>query len=340
MTERHFIIGGYGPPVGTGSGLALLRHDLSTGELTTTELAQVASPSFVARHPTDGTVYCVEEAVEGAIHAFRRDPTSGFSLIHLGSRPSHGAHPCHLIVHPAGFVLTANYTSGSVAVHPVGADGALGAASDVLQLRGSGPNTERQDSAHAHMVAVHNDDIAVADLGSDVVWHLRLTAEGALTHVGALHMGAGSGPRQVLFNAAGTQVLVLGELDHSLTLAPWPPPAHDPVLHSISASVTPLPTGTLSAALVADPRPGRFWVSHRGADLITEIQLTRTERGERLRAVRDVPAAGRWPRHIAVTDDAVYAANQVSDEIVCLGRDGAVLARASTPSPSCLMVLP
>ena len=45
----------------------------------------------------------------------------------LGSAPTGGDYPCHLSVDPTGeFVVSANYGSGSLSVHPVQPDGSLG----------------------------------------------------------------------------------------------------------------------------------------------------------------------------------------------------------------------
>ena len=60
-----------------------------------------------------------------AVAAVSSRPTSVVRLADgkvLGSRSTGGAAPCHLSVHPSGrWLLSANYGTGSVAVHPIDA---------------------------------------------------------------------------------------------------------------------------------------------------------------------------------------------------------------------------
>jgi 6-phosphogluconolactonase len=110
-----------------------------------------------------------EGATSGAVSAFRIDPDGG-ALTLLNMKPSHGTDPCHLVVDPSGrFVLVANFMSGSVCVLPIGPDGSLGDATDVVQHHGSSVDPVRQSGPHAHAVTL---DAAgrfafVPDLGLD-----------------------------------------------------------------------------------------------------------------------------------------------------------------------------
>ena len=334
---RRFIVGSYGAPVGTSAGLALLEHDLRDDTLRVSDLVAVDSPSFVALSPADSeAVYCVGEADNGSVHALRWTSRQRATLEVVSSQPSYGAHPCHLTVHPAGYLLTANYTSGTVAVHPIRADSSLAPATDVHQFTGSGPNAERQECAHPHMVSLAGEDVAVADLGSDRVWHLRLNHDGRLEPRGFLHLGAGSGTRQVLFAGDGGTAYVLGELDGSLTVAAWPP--SNAASRTIVASAGPLPAGNLSAALVAGAGPGTLFVSHRGADTVTEVDVSSGEPQVR----HDISSGGHWPRHIAVEGHHLYIANQLSGVLTCVDLRRRDIARTSTStaSPSCLVAIP
>lgn len=67
--------------------------------------------------------------------------------------------------------LTANYTGGSVAVHPIGPDGSLGKMSDFVQHHGGSINPQRQQEPHAHSftIAADNRFAYAADLGLDKV---------------------------------------------------------------------------------------------------------------------------------------------------------------------------
>ena len=80
-------------------------------------------------------------------------------------------------------MLVANYGGGSVAVLPIGADGALKPATAFIQHTGSSVNPARQKQPYAHSVNVDSSDrfAYVADLGIDKVMIYRLdAAKGAL----------------------------------------------------------------------------------------------------------------------------------------------------------------
>src|SRR3954447_4461413 len=172
----HLFVGCYtGEKGGEGEGIALLRRDSASGVLTRLGVAaRTPSPSFLAQHPTLPILYAVNELdADGTVSAFT--VAADGELSPLSVQPTGGSDPAHLSVTPDGrFLLVANYSSGSVAVHPLDAEGAPGERFDLLDLAGSGPDAERQDGPHAHMVVPDRDCVLIADLGADRVWRARL----------------------------------------------------------------------------------------------------------------------------------------------------------------------
>ncbi|WP_163572011.1 lactonase family protein [Fodinicola feengrottensis] len=84
-----------------------------------------ACPSFLAAHPSGDFLYAVDEGDEGSVVAYAIRPDN--DLERLNARPADGSTTAHLTVDPSGkFVLSANYGSGSVVVHPINPDGSLG----------------------------------------------------------------------------------------------------------------------------------------------------------------------------------------------------------------------
>ena len=75
------------------------------------------------------------------------------ALRFLNSAAASG-QPAHVAIHPGGkYLLTANYTGGTVAVFPIQADGSLGNASQIIAHFGDlGTNAGRQEAPHPHMV--------------------------------------------------------------------------------------------------------------------------------------------------------------------------------------------
>src|SRR5262249_4728150 len=120
---RPLHLGTYTSVEGGGTGIGLASYDPDTGLITGSgTLTGVPDPSYLALHPDGRTLYAVDEREDGAVTAVRLADRRI-----LGARSTGGASPCHLSVHPGGrWLLSANYQSGSVAVHPIDASGALG----------------------------------------------------------------------------------------------------------------------------------------------------------------------------------------------------------------------
>lgn len=337
MTGKFFLIGGYSV-AGAQPGIRLVRdeHAVLTehGVLAVTE-----SPSFLVSSADGGLVYAVNETDPGRVSAFRRTGTPAEAgLQALGEQPTGGAHPCHLALHPSARLLAvANYSSGNVAIHPLSEDGSLRPYSQLLQLHGNGPNSERQDGPHAHQVTFTADgsELAVADLGSDRLWRYRFRAN-AFESIDPLSLPAGSGTRQLLLDQASRRAYALGELDNSISTLAWDPPR---LLSSVPGHAEPLAPDTLSAALLFGPGPGLLYASHRGADRITLLRRD----DDRVIPIADFPAAGRHPRHVLLAEHELYIANQLSNSIVALPVDqqtGLPTGPARTvavPSPSCVL---
>jgi 6-phosphogluconolactonase (cycloisomerase 2 family) len=335
------FVGGYtGDKGGQGEGIARLRRDPATGVLTSAGVAaRTPSPSFLAQHPTQPVLYAVNELADaGTVSAFGVDPDG--ELTPLAVRPTGGTDPAHLAVTPDGrHLLVANYSSGSVAVLPLDADGVPGERSDLLDLAGSGPVADRQEGPHAHMVVPVRDEVLIADLGSDRVWRARLDpAVGRLTMLQpAVVAKPGTGPRHLRFAPEGALLLV-GELSGTLS---WHRRGADGGLEPAGEIVTTtreVDENYPSELLV---RPdGRFvYVASRGPNTVATFAWD----GEQATRVAEVATGGDWPRHMILAGDHLYVTNQQSHSVTTfridsesgtLEQQGAPTAQ---PSPTCLL---
>lgn len=80
----------------------------------------------------------------------------------------------------------------------------------VLQLNGSGPNPDRQESSHPHQVVAipGRNEILVPDLGADRTWRLAYDDRGGVLSVqGSVTYPPGSGPRHVVFHGSSSSLL-------------------------------------------------------------------------------------------------------------------------------------
>jgi 6-phosphogluconolactonase len=232
------------------------------------------------------------------------------------------------------WLATANYTSGSVSIHPVGADGSLGGRTDLVPHSGTpGPQADRQDGPHAHQVVFADGGLLVCDLGLDAVIGYRLD-DGRLTEVVRSSMPAGSGPRHLVL--AGPLAYVVGELESTVTVCDVAglelTPRVSLSLRSDDAE------GENTAAEVVVTRD-QVLASNRGDDTVAVFERV----GSSLRLNEIVPCGGSWPRWIGLVDGSLVVANERSHGLARLRPDAgswSVVEILGWPSPTGCAVLP
>jgi 6-phosphogluconolactonase (cycloisomerase 2 family) len=328
--------GGKGSPA---SGITAV--DIDGAAFDTVGGADIANPMYLALSPGGDVLYSLTEREQGSVSAFT---TTGAQLAPLGKAHVTGAEPCHLSVHPSErLLLIANYQTGSIVVHPINDDGSVGAACDTVTHHGSGPNQQRQQAAHAHMVVVDpatgdgRGHILATDLGTDTVYRYTLdAATGQLRPFDELHTPPGAGPRHLVVE--GKYAYVANELDSTVTV--FDLDSGSPVTH---VSTRPVGSAELSnpSAIRLSP-DGRFlYVANRFVDEIAVLSVD----GPNLTLVDAIPCGGEHPRDIVLSPDGryLYSANQFADTITTFRVDmqtGALTPEGEpfqTPSPACVV---
>ncbi len=320
-------------------GIYGYEFDADTGMLTPKGIAaETPDPSWVAVHPSGKFLYAANEAGKAsAVSAFALDAKSG-KLTLLNQLPSLGEDPCYLSFDKTGkYVLVANYSSGTVAVFPILADGRLGEHTASVKDQGAtGPNKARQEGPHAHWIetTAHNHFVYVADLGLDRVLIYKFDAsKGSLTpgepqpsratsgkeaplDPFSATLSPGAGPRHAAFGSDGKFMYVLGELQSTVTVF-----ANDAqnTYRSVQRIST-LPkdfSGRNDAAEIVVHRNGKFlYASDRGHDSIAIFSIDPAK--GTLTFLANVPTGGKEPRHFAIDPSGKYllAENQFSSNIV------------------------
>lgn len=182
------------------------------------ELATVVQLSALARHPSLPVVYGTSrQGMEGDIHAWRIEDAGAVTL---GEKSSEGAEPCHLVVDPTGQVLIfTNYTTSTLGLQRLGADGGFEGPIALLKLSGGGPELERQDDAHPHQAFFVGDRLVVIDLGADLIREFAFDpakpGADALVEVRTTAVPANTGPRHAVVLDDG-RLAVSGELGSNL----------------------------------------------------------------------------------------------------------------------------
>ncbi|MFI2206151.1 lactonase family protein [Streptomyces sp. NPDC020192] len=340
---RPLYVGTYTSVDGGGTGIGLVAYDPVTGLITGSgTLTGVPDPSYLAVHPDGRTLYAVDERTDGAVTAVRLADRRI-----LGTRRTGGAGPCHLSVHPSGrWLLSADYGSGSVAVHPIDASGALGERTDLVTHTSPAPGPGQQ-GPHAHQFITSPDGghVLAVDLGTDTVYTYRLDeAQGTLTEVAQAHTRPGAGPRHLTFHPGGRYAYLANEVDDTAAVC-----AYDPASGRLAIGA-PQSTGaeggaTNYPAQFAVTANGRFaFLANRGHNSLARYAVEAG--GARLRLLGTVPVGGDFPRQIALSPDGalLFAANQRSGTVTVFHVDSSAgeLTPAGEPfaSPVAVCALP
>jgi 6-phosphogluconolactonase len=335
---------------GRATGIDRFTMDPTTGTLSNREtVAAIDDPSYLALSTDKRHLYAAVEQATGRLAAFSVDSSTG-GLTFLNAVESHGADPCHLSLDPDGrHLLVANYTSGSVAVIPIEADGRVGEATDVVQHVGQGPHPERQAGPHAHMVSTDPTGavVLVADLGLDRVLCYRLdTRAGKLQPLPDrfAQLPAGAGPRHFAFHPNGRWLFVLGELASTVTVFDYDASALTfEAVQTVSAVPATFTGTSWSAAIRVAPSGRAVYASNRGHDSIAVFACDAAS--GRLTLVAHTPLHGEWPRDFNIDPDGRFllAAVQRSHSIATFAVDQATgqLTLTGTvvesPSPVCVL---
>lgn len=282
-------------------------------------------PGALALAAFEDTLFATSTANGGEVVTFRMT-TDGLDL--LSRISSGGGEPCHLAVDPSGsFLLTTNYSSSTLMVRRL-VDGLPGEITDLVSIPGSGPVAERQESSHFHQAVRRPTENVwvVCDLGADELHGFELDpASGAMRRLPlwSAPAPAGAGPRHAAFHPEG--LLVSDELSSTVS---WYA-NDDGQLTWIRSIPSTLGTteGNYPSEIVLS-EDGRFaYIANRGRDTIGMVSVSAGE----LTLTGEVPAGGRWPRHLLLRGDRLYCALQDSDAVTTFSVDCETGALAQLP---------
>jgi 6-phosphogluconolactonase (cycloisomerase 2 family) len=300
---------------GHGGGINVYRVDPASGAWTHEQLLEVVNPSFLTLDREQRFLYSVH-ADGDEVSAYAIDKQSGH-ITALNRQSCGGKNGVHLSIDPTGrWIVTANYSAGSVGVVPIEKDGTLGPRSDLATLPGEpGPDRKQQASSHPHDVVFDPSGrfIAVPDKGLDRVFVFRLdAASGKLTpnDPPSVATRAGDGPRHIAFHPQMPLAYVINELSSSVTTYRFDPQRGSlqaiQVLPSTPADYTGNNTG---AEIVVAPSGRVVYASNRGHDSVATFAVD--PRAGTLTPVAWVPTHAKSPRFFGLDPSAkvLYAAN-------------------------------
>ncbi len=313
-----------------GDGIHVYRVDPETGVWNQVQhIGDLVNPSFLILGPKQRFLYSVH-GDETYASSFTVDRESG-QLTYLNRANTGGSNGVHQAVDPSGrYLLVANYSSGSVSVMPIGADGALADPVQVVALPGQpGPHRIEQAGSHPHQIVFDPSGkyVVVPDKGLDRVFVFVFDpATGKLTPTvqGSAVARSGSGPRRAAFHPTLTVAWVLNEIGSTVVTYYWEAGRGHLRPVQILPSLPQDYTGENTAAEIAVSAAGRFvYCSNRGHDSVA-IFAADPATGL-LTSTGWVSTRGRTPRFIGFDPPRrfLYAANEQSDTVVSWRADAA-----------------
>ena len=312
-----------------------------------TLVAETSNPSFLTKSKDGKYLIAVNEIDEpaskgGTVTSYK---ISKDSLIHIDTKASGGAHPCFVTTNEQNFILTANYTGGSVGLLQLNEEGKLTELS-IEKHTGKGP-TDRQEAPHAHAAYFipNSNDIVSVDLGTDQLWFSKIVTESnniKLLSVNKTNVKSGAGPRHLAFHPQQNWLYVINELNSTITLLD----KNETGQYQPVTSISTLPATYSEDNFCADihiSADGKFlYASNRGHNSIAVFSIDPTSGN--LSNLAHTPVHGKWPRNFALSPDGNFllVANQYSNNITVFKRnqDTGLLTFTSElgmPSPVCIL---
>jgi 6-phosphogluconolactonase len=322
--QSYLITGTY--TSGKSEGIYVYRFNSDDGSAKAVSSIKISNPSFVAVSPDEKFVYSVEEDAakngkEGEITAFSFNKETG-KLSFLNRKPTGGDHPCYVSVDKTGrWIAAGNYTSGSLSLMPVLADGSLGSATTIIKHEGSGFNKARQSSPHVHCTYFSPDNrfLFVPDLGIDkVMIYVFDETTGKLTAAKQSFAESvpGSGPRHISFHPSNKYAYLMQELSGTITTFKY----KNGKLKSRQI-ISSMPAGDTSFAGSADIHvspDGKFLYASNRAESNTIAIFNINQKNGKLSLIAHQSTLGKTPRNFNFdpSGNFLLVANQNSDQVV------------------------
>jgi 6-phosphogluconolactonase len=353
--DKYLFIGTY---TGKGSkGIYVYRFNASTGDaswVSNTDSAIAPNPSFLSVSPNGKFLYAVYEEggqKNGQVSAFSFNRSTG-ALLFLNKQPSGGDHPCFVAsTRDNKWVLTGNYTGGSLGAFRTNRDGSLQPSAQVIQHKGSSVNTARQEKPHVHSTffSPAEDHVLVPDLGTDkvMIYKFNPSAKEPLSPAPQAFAASepGSGPRHLTFSPNGRFVYVIEELTGAVAVHSY----NKGKLSFVQKEFTHPKEfkGKPGSADIHISPDGKFlYASNRGEENNLAIFSVNPANGK-ISHVGYQPTMGSGPRNFMIDPSGRFllVANQNSNNVVIFKRDTKtglltpISKEIQVPNPVCLKML-
>lgn len=350
QSSFYLFVGGY--TTGKNEGINVYKFNATDGSVTFVSKIKSDNPSYLAIGAKGKYLYSANEAGKGRqgfASAFTFDKKTG-TLTMLNQALISGNGPCYVSVDKANkWLVTANYSSGSVSVLNLKKGGAIDTVKQLFQHTGSSVNVQRQKEPHAHMAVFSPDEkqLFTNDLGTDKINIYNFKAANKTTPFtvaadSVIFSMAGNGPRHTAFHPLQKLLYVVNELSGTIDAFDYKNGIR--AVQTISTDTSNrLDKGSADIHFSPD---GKFlYATNRGNYNNIAIFSVDAINGT-LKYVGLEPTRGKTPRNFIIdpTGNFLLVANQNSNNVIIFKIDKSTglltyTNQFETGNPSCLKLL-
>ena len=289
---------------GASTGIYTFGFDQEQGTSRALDSIALSNPSYLTASADGRRVYAVSEKPDSsaALVTLDFDPSNGHLSL-LGSQPTCGGDPCYVSTN-GKWVLTANYSGGSLSVFPLRADGTADALATLFRGTATGPDSIRQADAHVHCAVFAPDGkhVFATDFSADRLLRFDITDNGLAfaPDSTSTSLPPDYGPRHLIFAPDGRHAYVIGELSGTVTAMRYEGGRLD-ILQTLAADTT----GARGSADIRISPDGRFlYASNRlRNDGLAIFAIHPTEGTLTLKGYQQT---GLHPRNFNITPNGRY----------------------------------
>jgi 6-phosphogluconolactonase len=337
----------------TKEGIYVYQLDTVTGVLSKlSSVRNILNPSFLTLSTNGNYLYaCSETQIPnaGSVSGFSFD-SKNITLSFINSQKSGGDNPAYVSLHKSGkWIVNANYSGGSVAVHQLAADGSIKPDVQVIAYSDSSVVKARQNQSHIHSSVFSPDNkyIFLPDLGADKIriykFNEQLDKPLQEAPVPFAKTVPGSGPRHFTFHPNGKFAYCIEEISGTIEAFKY----DDGTLANLQriATHTDQKSEDFGSADIHISPDGKFlYASNRGVE--NNIAIFNIKSDGKLSIVGYQSTLGNHPRNFSLDASGKFliVANMKSGDLVVFKRNPktGLLTKVGTEvkvsNPSCVVI--
>lgn len=291
-------------------GIYTYTFNQNTGDSKFVTTTDAVNPSFIVLSPDKSTIYAVSESAKPTDYLCAFSYDNGLPEQQVGAMQTDGIAPCNIACYK-GFVITSNYTSGSISIFSTNHNGSLAERRQVINFPfiGKAVNSIRQQSAHLHCVKPSPDGnfLFACDLGNDCIYTLQMDESDSVKVVNTKLLPTETGPRHLIFSKNGEYGYMISELSGEVFVFS----RHNGRLETLQIIECDQVGAHGSADIHLSPDERFLYASNRLKN--DGIAIYRVQKDGTLKSI-GYQATADHPRNFAITPNGKY--------LLCACRDG------------------